>query len=238
MPSPISASSCSFFNPGICSILHPFAGACATRLGLPSGSLFFAPFFDVPRGAHHCCSGTCADRPRQWSRNCTRRRRNAAGGFRAPVFRRPSPSSSSRPSRAGRLRRTASSDSDSLMSASTRQIICSETAIGRPPSMVAQHPPSRFLAPFLFDINCVCIEPFLHLVISRISRASRPASRRACSVEPDPVLAPHELRVQIFTRSSGAAFKLVNVAGVRADAVRRAASAAIESRSRRPPQTR
>src|ERR1017187_8001360 len=109
----------------------------------------------------------------------------------------------------------ALSDSESLMSASTRQIICSETAIGRPASMTrsTRHRASsrRFcsrsiasgIQPFLYLCD-IFAHLFAHRVQLRVQRAA----------EPDPVLAPHVFHRQGHAQVSQLLFKLVDATGV------------------------
>src|SRR5271163_1799138 len=129
----------------------------------------------------------------------------------------PSPSSSSKPRsrRYASSRRTVLSDSDSLISASTRQIICSDTAIGRPASTtrsIRQRASSRFfcsrsipsgIQPFLY----LC-DFFTHLFAHRVQLG---VERTA---EPDPVLAPHILQRQIHPQVDQLLLEQVNVAGL------------------------
>src|SRR5208282_6330830 len=118
------------------------------RLGLPPGPLFFAAFFlliavlttpQYLRGR-----ATPAGDGKLYSTTSTPLAVSLANQVSPP-----SPSSSSNPKsrRYASSRRTVLSDSESLISASTRQIICSETAIGRPASTtrsIRQRASSRF----------------------------------------------------------------------------------------------
>src|SRR5271163_1585 len=106
----------------------------------------------------------------------------------------PSPSSSSRPEsrRYASSRRTVLSESESLISASTRQIICSDTAIGRPASTtrsIRQRASSRFFCSRSIPSG---IKPllnlcdfFTHLFAHRVELGVERAA------ESNPILAPH-----------------------------------------------
>src|SRR5580700_1740696 len=103
------------------------------------------------------------------------------------------------------------SDSDSLISASTRQIICSETAIGRPASTtrsIRQRASSRFfcsrsipsgIKPFLYLCDLLA-HFFTHRIQLRVQRAA----------EPDPVFPPHVLERQIHAQLDNLLFKIVD----------------------------
>src|SRR5580692_6092426 len=107
------------------------------------------------------------------------------------------------------------SDSDSLISASTRQIICSETAIGRPASTtrsIRQRASSRF---FCSRSIASGIHPFLYLsdLLAHFF-AHRVQLRIEGSAESDPVLAAHVLERHIHAQFSQRVFQIGDAAGV------------------------